>query len=368
MKKNRRFWKCRLGSAVTTVLLLMGASWAQASSAQSQSLPALGANIDNTSVSGLSSGAFMTSQFFMAHSANMVGAGIVAGGPYLCAQSYPGPRLTNAMTACMNPLTADVGPNTPLLIKKTNQLASDHQIDPVSDVTKARLYLFSGTEDHTVSTIVMDQTYAFFKKLGVPDDQINYVKKVAAGHAFITENNQDNACGVTKPPYINDCDIPQAEDILAQIYPSFKAAPVNEQAKAMPFNQKEFIKDQPFTSMDDTGYVYIPAQCQKGTACSVHVVFHGCEQGATVKGVGDQYYDGTGYNAFADANNLIMLYPQVHPSEKLTSTEPYNPKGCWDFWGYSIPSNPTSGDYFSANAPQIKAVYSMVQRLAGNRE
>jgi len=48
-------------------------------------LPALGADVAQITVSGLSSGAFMATQFSVAYSASIAGAGIVAGGPYYCA-------------------------------------------------------------------------------------------------------------------------------------------------------------------------------------------------------------------------------------------------------------------------------------------
>ena len=52
-----------------------------------EALPKLGADLAATSVSGLSSGAFMAGQIEVAHSKDIVGAGIVAGGPYACAES-----------------------------------------------------------------------------------------------------------------------------------------------------------------------------------------------------------------------------------------------------------------------------------------
>ena len=52
-----------------------------------EALPKLGADLAATSVSGLSSGAFMAVQIEVAHSKDIVGAGIVAGGPYACAES-----------------------------------------------------------------------------------------------------------------------------------------------------------------------------------------------------------------------------------------------------------------------------------------
>jgi len=45
-------------------------------------LPSYGADVTQISVSGLSSGAFMTSQLHVAYSDIVNGVGIVAGGPY----------------------------------------------------------------------------------------------------------------------------------------------------------------------------------------------------------------------------------------------------------------------------------------------
>ena len=50
-------------------------------------LGAFNADLSQSSVSGLSSGAFMTVQLHLAHSATFVGAGIIAGGPFRCAES-----------------------------------------------------------------------------------------------------------------------------------------------------------------------------------------------------------------------------------------------------------------------------------------
>src|SRR4029453_10137994 len=61
------------------------------------SVPAFNVDAAQTSVSGLSSGAFMAVQFEVAYSSTVKGAGIVAGGPYLCAQG----SQTKALGPCM---------------------------------------------------------------------------------------------------------------------------------------------------------------------------------------------------------------------------------------------------------------------------
>ncbi|WP_235580933.1 hypothetical protein [Pseudorhodoferax sp. Leaf265] len=45
--------------------------------------------------------------------------------------------------------------------------------------------------------------------------------------------------------------------------------------------------------------------------------------------MGRTVVDGGGFNRWADTNRLIVLYPQVARS----GASPFNPKGCWDWWG-----------------------------------
>ena len=89
--------------------------------------------------------------------------------------------------------------------------------------------------------------------------------------------------------------------------------------------------------------------------CKVHVALHGCVQSA--ESVGNRFYTETGYNRWADSNRMLVLYPQVNQS----ALRPYNPKGCWDWWGYS------GSQYAYKSAPQMKAIMQMVDRLTQAR-
>ena len=82
--------------------------------------------------------------------------------------------------------------------------------------------------------------------------------------------------------------------------------------------------------------------------CSVHIAFHGCEQ--TVWDIGERFALETGYNRWAAANNLIILYPQARRTN-------LNPKGCWDWWGY------TGLDFASKLGVQMQAVHRMMEHL-----
>jgi poly(3-hydroxybutyrate) depolymerase len=84
----------------------------------------------------------------------------------------------------------------------------------------------------------------------------------------------------------------------------------------------------------------------------VHVAFHGCRQG--VDAVDERFVRDAGYNRWADTNRLIVLYPQAKARYVWWT---FNPRGCWDWWGY------TGQNYATKEAAQIRAVLAMVERL-----
>jgi poly(3-hydroxybutyrate) depolymerase len=66
-------------------LLVAAAAWFGGSASAAEPLGRLPADSGQVSVSGISSGAFMANQLHIAHSAGIMGAGIIAGGLYGCA-------------------------------------------------------------------------------------------------------------------------------------------------------------------------------------------------------------------------------------------------------------------------------------------
>ena len=57
-----------------------------------------------------------------------------------------------------------------------------------------------------------------------------------------------------------------------------------------------------------------------------------------------------GFNRWAEANNIVVLYPQ-------TGAQAVN--SCWDWWGYD------DANYAKKSAPQMTAIVAMIERLAG---
>ena len=325
-------------------------------------LPALRAVTDQTSVSGISSGAYMAGQFQIAHSKSVVGAAIIAGGPYGCAESafadmMPGPgtaflNLSKAINGCMlNALMPFGVPNTELLAGKAKRLAEQGRIDPIDGVRGDRVYLFSGTEDHTVVPPIVRTAVEFYERLGVPRDAIKFVESLPAGHAFITED-QGQACDITGRPFVVHCDYDQAGELLAHIYGKLQPRSGYASGTYRMFDQSPFTRGLDDPGLSDQGVVYVPHDCAENGGCRVHIAFHGCAQNRAT--VGESFVHDTGFARWADTNRLIVLFPQ-------TATMPLNPQGCWDWWGY------TGHDYLTRDAPQIIAVMRMLTRLGEGR-
>ena len=301
-------------------------------------LPQLNIDKTQTTVSGLSSGGFMAVQLHVAYSATFKkGAGVVAGGPFYCAEG----SVTNATGRCM---ASPAGIPTSTLVTTTNNWASQALIDPVANLQSSKVYLFSGSIDSTVKPGVMDALKTYYNSF-VPTANVVYKKDIAAEHAMITDD-YGSACSTKASPYINDCNFDLAGAMLAHLYGALN--PRNNAAlpagNFIEFNQSQFITNH---GMATTGWAYIPQACTAGTQCRLHVVLHGCKQ--NVATVQQQYVRNTGYNRWADSNNIVMIYPQ-------TSTAATN--SCWDWWGYD------SVNYAKKSGPQMVAIKAMVDQVS----
>jgi poly(3-hydroxybutyrate) depolymerase len=152
--------------------------------------------------------------------------------------------------------------------------------------------------------------------------------------------------------------------MLAHLLPEAGAV-AGGAGELLDFDQRPFIPPVRrwwgTSSLDVSGFVFVPARCRQATRCRVHVALHGCRQGRTL--VADAFARHAGYNEWAAAHDVIVLYPQVQPVEPTLFAwwRPINPRGCWDWWGYTGP------DYATRNAVQIAAIAAMVRRLGEPR-
>jgi poly(3-hydroxybutyrate) depolymerase len=316
-------------------------------------LPGHAGDIANVTVSGVSSGGYMAIQLQVAHSSKVKGVGVFAAGPYYCAQG----SLWAAYYNCTTPSDGTPLPKPEVLKAQAEQLARNGQIDSVANLGSTRVWLFTGGEDRTVARPVVEAALRFYESFNksVHVRPYAFVRDQRAGHAMITAD-AGGACDASAPPYINDCDYDAAGALLTHLLGPLRPPAVKPGGRLVSFDQKPFAGGNAYAvSLADSGFAYIPASCAT-ERCEVHVAFHGCRQNADQ--IGQRFALEAGYNRWADSNRLIVLYPQTIARYLWV----YNPRGCWDWWGY------TGSLYATKAAPQIRAVMAMVERLGAPRD
>lgn len=382
-------------------------------------LPELNIDIKQTTVSGISSGAFMAVQMGVAKSASVRGVAVTAGGPYFCAlQDSWGANLTlgvmASMARCMQgdptiPAQPITDSQLQAMVKATKNWAQQGKIDPVSNLAGQAVWVFHGYNDGIVKLPVSEALLKWYGNF-TPSSQIFYKDTLNAAHAQISaacptsggsaaagstgSSDSCNVCPATGGKFINACtDQPlpspgalydAAGAALQMFYGALTRTATDKLgAKAQAFTQTPYLKlrsgsavSQPEDiAMGSTGYVYVPQACKEGQSCRLHIAFHGCMQSATT--LGRTFVDGAGVNEWADANRIVVLYPQARPTTPslVAASLPLNPMGCWDWWGYNDkpsyswfnPSSwfaPETGTYATAQGLQVAAVWRMAEKLA----
>lgn len=306
---------------------------------QATKIPALNADPNSVTVSGISSGAFMAVQLGVSYSNTFKGIAAIAGGIYSCAEG----KLDTATNICMkNPANLDVK----TYINLANSNFQKGLIDNPTNLAQQRVFILNGTEDKTVLPVAGLKLEEFYKHFHVnPRTEF----QIKMGHGFPSEKGK-NECGVSQFPWINNCQYDGAKEILETFYGQLEPPSNSPSGDLLTIDQTEFAKAD--AKMLEAGNLYIPRQCHdKNSRCRIHVALHGCLQGPNI--AQKAFTEGAGYNEWVDSNNIIVLYPGVGISSG-------NPNGCWDWFGY------TGDNYAVKSAPQMTAIFLMIQRLTEN--
>lgn len=290
-------------------------------------------------VSGISSGGHAAVQMHVALSGTISGAGVVAGGPYHCAQG----NILHALGRCISGTELDVAP----LVEATRAAATAGTIDPVESLSGDRVWLFHGKADSIVKFGVVDALRKFYAAF-LPEKAIALVDDIPVSHGWPTVD-RGIACGEMGGDYINACDYDAAGAMLQQLYGPLNPPASAPEASLQILDQASIAAEG--ASFADSGYAYVPQACAQSTGeCRLHVAFHGCRQGKEF--IEDRFARMSGLNEWAESNRIIVLYPQVIKSLS-------NPQGCWDWWGY------TGADYDQQSGKQVAGIAALIKRWSG---
>jgi hypothetical protein len=235
------------------------------------------------------------------------------------------------------------GLNIEPLIGFTREAGAAGDIAPVTELDSARVWIFHSPADSVVSPAAGRALMDFYRAF-VAADQVAFVDDVETAHGWPTLD-AGAACMEWGGDYINDCDYDTAGAILQHLYGDLNA----RDPQAKPENLVETDMSAYFGSgshVAESGYLYVPDSCRGNPGdCSLHIAFHGCVQGAEF--IDDRFAMQAGFNEWAESNHLIVAYPQIEKSL-------FNPKGCWDWWGY------TDEDYDLRSGKQVAGVAAII--------
>lgn len=325
-------------------ICLLAALVACSSRADTPPLPALRIDAERVAVAGLSSGAYMATQVHLAYSERIRGAALIAGGPYGCAQA----DLNTALGPCMQAQPA--APDAEALAERVRERAASGALAPLKGLEGDRVLVLHGREDRKVAPAVGAAAADLYRSLqrDVPTLAVEARLDGAFGHLLPLAGEGDE-CVDPGAPYVGRCGLDAPGLVFEQLFGAAPRPAEEPAGQLRSFSQSALTGEGPDPILADTGYLYVPPQCE-GETCGLLLAFHGCQQNADK--VGEAFVRGGGFNRWADAYGVVVLYPQTR-----ASYAPLNPNACWDWWGY------TGEHYDTREGAQLRWVARALEAL-----
>ncbi len=322
---------------------------------------------------------------------------VIEGRPQEIVQISPNNPTYQAVGVCMqNPDKAKI--DWPAV----DQNETDHLIDPTNLIRNQKILIYQGSGDHVVHPEMKDKLKEFYHEMKVPDSNLKLVGTTGA-HNFPTDLKDQNSCFSQSVPYISSCQLDLAGEILKHL--TGLQNPIRSLDREA--NEKNLYQvTQELTGPDanlrpksvaDYGYLAASDFClNHPEQCSVHVALHGCEMSDSFDSVFDKVYSdsakkgylkmrtekesfpmsplpyleqrtirygalrfalNSGYLDYVAQNKLIVLFPQTWITE---DNYPLNPKGCWDWYGW------TGRSYATNQGAEPRWLMSWIQSIRQN--
>lgn len=303
------------------------------------------------SVSGVSSGAMMTTQLSLIHSEKINGVGIFSGTLYGCSEG----NIERSLKICMaSPDKID----THLIYKYIQSQSLAKKIDPLKNIENQKVFIVHGRKDSRIMLSAQEKNRELYQNLNAKV-QTKIIDQLAHGVPTLSTGWP---CDKIEKPWINNCDYDTVGELFQFLYPSPKILPpTNKQPSTKEFIKipKELIEKNlhvyNLTSLlsekelrEATFYpqihIYVPEACNQ-ESCPAHVAIHGCKQSPS--NIDTEFLENAGYLEAAERHKTIIIFPSIYPSEK-------NPYGCWDWWGY------THQKFDTYEGPQIKVLKKII--------
>ncbi|WP_346796818.1 PHB depolymerase family esterase [Halomonas sp. Bachu 37] len=343
--------KVMLGIGMSLGVVLQAS--AEDAEAEAVALPTLAASTEQVSVVGVSSGGYMAAQLAVAWPEHFQGLGIVAAGPWGCAQG----ALSLALNQCM--MTRRGLPELDELESRRRDYLKRDQVGSTEALGDLRVFTWHGQEDEVIDPALGERLAEQFLRWLDDPEQLKATTSEEAGHGWpvnltrsAATSPQDLAdCRQGGDSHVLACDLELAQEMLDWLHPDAETAATDAPAEGelVRFDQSDFDAK----GLADEGYLYVPQGCAEG-GCGVTLALHGCQMSHDQ--IGDTFIRHSGINRWADRHQQLVLYPQATSSMA-------NPQGCWDWWGFAESSWQLNPLHDTRDGTQTGALMQMLQRL-----
>lgn len=216
------------------------------------------------------------------------------------------------------------------------------------------VWVYAGAKDTIVFPAVGAAAATFYRALG---SDVRAVTMPGAEHAFATDHDCDvcHRCGYLGRPFVNYCGFDMVGHMLAHVLGELRPRAGWRLGSLRQLSQPPFFPENTTAAqigMGPTAYAYVPQACAGAGSCRLHVAYHGCSSSVAALGGLDIVLH-AGYNGWAEANRLVVLYPQT-----------LGPL-CWDWTGTMTTRH--TDLYDTRASPQLGTVNRMVDAVHARR-
>ena len=317
----------------------------------------------------------------VAHSASVLGAGVVGGSPYGCNVLYDSGNTCSGWRSDKHAENTSIpwaDAYLPICRRYLLERERDLLVDPLASLQRRPVYLLSGHGDMTVYQSVMRAVARQFDSLGaavetqfgLDNNHAWLVDNSTCRNRGVALNDTSRCCGLKgvvscpAPPHaasappggccggcgnlpgwrppINNCDYDMSGAMFRWLLGPYggtvRPHGAANAANLLQFDQAPHVPANwtlASSLLDAVGFVYAPRQCRGaavrgggggggggGGNCRLHVHYHPC--GGSWHATSTNYMLESGLAGYAETNGYVILHPQtVGPAKQ----------GCWDWYG-----------------------------------
>lgn len=275
-------------------------------------------------------------------------------------------------------LTHAQGADEPMNLEFVSAFRKEGLIADPANIASQRVFVYHGEKDDVIGVAMQERMREFYERFGVSRGNLALERGIGS-HNFPTDRPPGPgggiACNAESVPYLASCGNDVAGKILKHSLSRELSRGRFPRSNLYKISQKTALHT---SSVAEYGYLAASKRClEQPGRCGLHVALHGCKMSDSYDDAFQKAYEerifstmilhvtdepvsiwpspfelagplsitrkipqlgalrfamDSGYGEYAEANDLMILFPQT---EITSANYPLNPKGCWDWFGWT---------------------------------